>query len=58
MVHQSKGIAKTKKTAYQDYRNLNLFERKSGESVKVKVLERKFRKLELLGPVGINATSC
>jgi len=37
MVQQSNGIALTKKIAYQDFRNIDLFGRKSGESVKVKI---------------------
>jgi len=37
VIHQSQGIAKTKKIAYQDFRNIDLFGRKSGESVKVKI---------------------
>jgi len=38
-MHQSKGIAKTKKMVYQDLRNLNWFGRKSDESVKVNILK-------------------
>jgi len=38
-VIQSKGIALTKKIAYQDFRKIDLFGRKSGESVKVKILK-------------------
>jgi len=37
VIHQSKGIALTKKIVYQDFRNIDLFGRKSGESVKVKI---------------------
>jgi len=47
MVQQSNGIALTKKIAYQDFRNIDLFGRKSGESVKVKI-----QKIELLDTVG------
>jgi len=32
-MHQSKGIAKTKRIALQDFNNFNWFGRKSGESV-------------------------
>jgi len=34
---QAKGIALTKQIAYQDFRNIDLFGRKSGESVTVKI---------------------
>jgi len=51
MVHY--GIALTKKTVYQDFRNIDLFGRKSGESVK-----EKFRKLELLDAMGIKSAGC
>jgi len=37
VIHQSKGIALTKKDAYQDFQNKDLFGRKSGESVKEKI---------------------
>jgi len=37
VIQQYKGIAKTKKIAYQDFRNIDLFQRKSGESVRVKI---------------------
>jgi len=33
----TEGIAKTKKIAYQDFRNIDLLRRKDGESVKVKI---------------------
>jgi len=33
-VFQSKGIAKTKRIAYQDFKKINWFGRKSGESKK------------------------
>jgi len=32
-----KGVAKTKRIAYQDYKNYNCLGKKSGESVKVKI---------------------
>jgi len=41
MMHNSKGIAKTKKIAYQYLRNLNWFDRKRGDRYR-------------LGPVGTN----
>jgi len=34
---QSKGIALTKKIVYQDFRNIDLFGRKGGENVEVKI---------------------
>jgi len=37
VIQQSKGIALTKKIAYQDFRNIDFFGRKRGESVKVKI---------------------
>jgi len=39
VIHQSKGIAKTKKIVYQDFRNIDLFKRKNGESEKLKILK-------------------
>jgi len=39
VIHQSKGIAKTKRIAYQDLKKINWFGRKSSKSVNVKILK-------------------
>jgi len=38
VVHPSKGIAKARGFAYQDFKKINWFGRKGGGSVKVKIL--------------------
>jgi len=37
VIHQSKGIGKTKRIAYQDFKKISWFGRKSGESVNVEI---------------------